>query len=308
MKYFEICPSPFSTTATQKQPKQKKSNISYTPSDVEIVKSCHTFLQKKPDYFKTKWEWSTFFETYSHHQNQEVKWLTAQCLAIYLGFNEKDLKKYLKSILSETEILDFELKYSSNNISEQIFSKLEDSLETSSFTTQNVVNIGGILLPIHKSTTIEADKVDTSADLVLVDSTKRNLHKLALGVATNKAINLLGPVGSGKTTLVEHLASKTGRELGETFVKVQLGDQTDSKLLLGTYRCTDIPGEFVWQPGVLTQAVLAGSWLLLEDIDSASMDIASVISGLIENQYLTVPGFRDFISIAPGFQLFMTQR
>jgi len=36
-------------------------------------------------------------------------------------------------------------------------------------------------------------------------------------------------------------------------MKVQLGDQTDSKMLLGSYRCTDVPGEFVWQPGVLTQ-------------------------------------------------------
>jgi midasin (ATPase involved in ribosome maturation) len=36
-------------------------------------------------------------------------------------------------------------------------------------------------------------------------------------------------------------------------VKVQLGDQTDSRMLLGSYRCTDVPGEFVWQPGVLTQ-------------------------------------------------------
>ena len=45
----------------------------------------------------------------------------------------------------------------------------------------------------------------------------------------------------------------SGRFGPPEFTKVQLGDQTDSKMLLGTYRCTDIPGEFVWQPGVLTQ-------------------------------------------------------
>lgn len=27
----------------------------------------------------------------------------------------------------------------------------------------------------------------------------------------------------------------------------------DSKLLLGSYKCTDVPGEFLWQPGVLTK-------------------------------------------------------
>lgn len=39
------------------------------------------------------------------------------------------------------------------------------------------------------------------------------------------------------------------------FLRIQLGDQTDSKMLLGQYRCTDVPGEFVWQPGVLTQVI-----------------------------------------------------
>ena len=46
-----------------------------------------------------------------------------------------------------------------------------------------------------------------------------------------------------------------GRDGPPSFMKVQLGDQIDSKMLLGMYRCTDIPGEFVWQPGVLTQVI-----------------------------------------------------
>lgn len=35
--------------------------------------------------------------------------------------------------------------------------------------------------------------------------------------------------------------------------QVQLGEEMDSKLLLGSYKCTDVPGEFIWQPGVLTK-------------------------------------------------------
>lgn len=53
---------------------------------------------------------------------------------------------------------------------------------------------------------------------------------------------------------------------------------------------------------------MQGSWLVLEDIDLASMDIASVIASLLENKALTVPGYRDLVQISPGFQLFMTQR
>lgn len=44
-------------------------------------------------------------------------------------------------------------------------------------------------------------------------------------------------------------------------------------MLLGMYRCTDVPGEFVWQPGTLTQAATKGYWILLEDIDYAPLDV-----------------------------------
>ena len=78
--------------------------------------------------------------------------------------------------------------------------------------------------------------------------------------------------------------------------------------LLGTYRCTEIPGEFTWEAGVLTRAVQEGYWLLLEDIDYAPMDVISVLLPLLERNSLNVPGHGDTISASPGFQLFATQR
>lgn len=50
------------------------------------------------------------------------------------------------------------------------------------------------------------------------------------------------------------------------------------------YRCTDIPGEFVWQPGTLTQAVSKGHWILLEDIDYAPLDVVGSL-GLLKVLY-----------------------
>lgn len=47
---------------------------------------------------------------------------------------------------------------------------------------------------------------------------------------------------------------------------------------------------------------------MLEDIDSASSDLAAVLVSLIESRSLTVPGFRDRIIPATGFQLFFTRR
>lgn len=76
--------------------------------------------------------------------------------------------------------------------------------------------------------------------------------KFFSSLLTGQALSLMGPVGSGKTSLVEYLAAITGRK-GTAFKKVQLGDQTDSRMLLGSHQCTDVPGEFLWTPGVLTE-------------------------------------------------------
>ena len=53
---------------------------------------------------------------------------------------------------------------------------------------------------------------------------------------------------------MEHVAALTGRTIpNQGLLKVQLGDQTDAKVLLGTYHSTDVPGEFIWTAGVLTR-------------------------------------------------------
>ena len=51
---------------------------------------------------------------------------------------------------------------------------------------------------------------NSSHSLTLVPSTFDNLESLALAVSSGEPVLLEGPVGSGKTTLVEHLAQQTG--------------------------------------------------------------------------------------------------
>lgn len=89
-----------------------------------------------------------------------------------------------------------------------------------------------------------------------------------------------------------------------------MDDQLDGKTLVGTYVCTDQPGEFKWQPGSLTQvccmefrwhpsgifppiftliffcfsswqAIMNGFWVVLEDIDKAPSDVPLVLSPLL---------------------------
>lgn len=226
--------------------------------------------------------------------------MATKCIGIVLGLSESSQLKCASTLVKDVQkfVVDFKVKGSNED-------KLENSLQKTkeiAKTVQSVITVAGVLLPVFND-----QLKNEESSLVDVPSMNENLRSLALAVASRKCVCLQGTVGCGKTAIVEHLAKITGHGPSD-FIKVQLGDQTDSKMLLGTYRCTDIPGEFVWQPGVLTQAVTSGKWLLLEDIDSAALDVASVLSNLMETGTLSVPGYKDTIQVKSGFQLFVTQR
>ncbi|CAH2010078.1 unnamed protein product [Acanthoscelides obtectus] len=305
LRYFSAHQSPFEIREDQTS-KRRKMQQNINIEDIDIVESSLFLLRSNPDFYRAKWNWSSFIKKFFNHKEAKVIWIACHTLAVLFGMNEYQLNNVILSKISEELHRNYSyLFYTNQTLKEGDVAPpgIDQSPVVPKQQIQSkVVNVSGIYIPsFHTS-------VDYEQNLVVVHSTYNNLRKIALGLASGKAIMLQGSVGSGKTCLVEYLAAKTGRKLGENFLKIQLGDETDSKMLLGTYRCTDVPGEFVWQPGVLTQAVVEGSWLLLEDIDSASMDIASIITSLLENGCLTVPGYKDSVPITPGFQLFLTQR
>lgn len=225
------------------------------------------------------------------------------CITIVLGMSESCYLSHMNDFLSKSQQFFIKCKKLSwNNVTSTETEEMDQLFNNLTSNLSSIVSIGGILLPVFKK-----PKPTNELNLVLVPSTQRNLQNLAFAVSSNKCVCLQGAVGSGKTALVEFLSQATGHDVNN-FIKVQLGDQTDSKMLLGMYRCTDIPGEFLWEPGILTEAVLSGKWLLLEDIDCAPTDVISVIRHLVESKTLSVPGYRDCVHIKSGFQLFLTMR
>ncbi|KOC69196.1 Midasin, partial [Habropoda laboriosa] len=284
--YFDVNPAPFESIEVDYSPSSKRHNKRKVASlmevsDYDLVSASYDILCSAPMHFKYTWNWSKFYK-YLTHKDEGVRWFIS---------NAGDFL---------SNIQQFSIEYKEviqSSITSEDTKGIDHILDVPS-----VVSIGDILLPIFTKS-----KVKSTLNLVPVPSTRRNLQNLAFAVSSNKCVYLQGAVGSGKTALVEYLAQATGHDV-VNFVKVQLGDQTDSKMLLGMYRCTDIPGEFLWQPGILTEAVLSGKWLLLEDIDCAATDVISVIGQLVETKTLSVPGYRDSIHVKSGFQLFVTRR
>lgn len=167
------------------------------------------------------------------------------------------------------------------------------------FTTSS----GGILSATAQQSN-QQQKNDQQNQLVYTTTVSQNLNSLAIAVGLGKPILIEGVTGSGKTTMVEELSKVTGNH---NIIRIHLGDQTDSKVLLGTYVTSDTPGEFKWQAGALTQAVSEGRWILIEDIDLAPIEVLSVLIPLLESRTLFIPGRGEVIEAANGFQLFATQ-
>uniref|UniRef100_A0A336LH40 CSON009635 protein n=1 Tax=Culicoides sonorensis TaxID=179676 RepID=A0A336LH40_CULSO len=321
--------------ANDSVPSKQRRLDTKPPNDAEIVKAAYYLLKSDPSLFKQLWKWSEFLEIYWNKGTDEQKYFCNKIIGILTGVGQAKVSQ-LNSIsnISEKIILN-EGESKHNLVKIQNFDDKENDI-TIQVPTSDFINVEGVFLPIFDKSVAKVP-----GDVQMVSSTKTNLRSLALAVASNKPVCLNGPVGCGKTMLVEYLAKMTGRMVDfcdetetptvnsenqkrkrkdsenlpaskemplNAMLRIQLGDQTDSKTLLGQYRCTDVPGEFVWQPGVLTQAVMQGSWLMLEDLNAATQDVCTVLTGLLENNFLSVPGFRDNLKIEPGFQLFLTMR
>ncbi|XP_058163130.1 midasin isoform X2 [Dasypus novemcinctus] len=299
----------------------------------DLMEAAYKFLQQEQSVFRELWDWSVCVPLLRSHDTL-VRWYTANCLALVTCMNEEHKLSFLKKIFSSEELIHFRLRL----LEEAQLQDLEMALVlanpeaslwrkekelqylqghlVSADLSSRVTAVCGVVLPgqplalgeqaNNRSSSCEQELALRS--YVLVESVCKNLQTLAMAVASQSAVLLEGPIGCGKTSLVEHLAAMTGRQKTPQLLKVQLGDQTDSKMLLGMYRCTDIPGEFVWQPGTLTQAVTKGYWILLEDIDYAPLDVVSVLIPLLENGELLIPGRGDCVKVAPGFQFFATRR
>jgi len=142
--------------------------------------------------------------------------------------------------------------------------------------------------------------------MVRTVSSERNVRRTLMALQAGKPLMLHGRSGTGKSLLVHELAKMFGKK--QELVELQLDDQMDSKTLFGTYVCTEVPGEFQWQPGALTQAVLNECWVFVEDIDRAPFEVLAALVPLLESRQLMLPNQNEVISAGPGFQVIATRR
>jgi MoxR-like ATPase len=108
-----------------------------------------------------------------------------------------------------------------------------------------------------------------------------------------------GLSGNGKTTMIEQVCAKLGREC----IRVNLTSQTDADDLLGGFRLVN--GDTVWQDGPVVTAMKRGAILLLDEMDTASHKIMCLMR-VLEGKGAFLPKINTQVEPATGFNVFAT--
>ena len=110
---------------------------------------------------------------------------------------------------------------------------------------------------------------------------------------------ITGLSGNGKTTMVEQVCAKEGRE----FFRVNITEETDEDDLLGGFRLVN--GETVWQDGPVVQAMNRGAVLLLDELDLGSFK-CMCLQPVLEGKGVFLKKVGRYVKPAKGFTVFAT--
>ncbi|CAG2161607.1 unnamed protein product [Oppiella nova] len=293
---------------------------------LNVFIACFNYLHFNPLWFRDAIDWS-FILQYISHPECDIRYIAIQCHRILFAINDNQFECLFKPEFSEEDLTRLRVKYlylfSSRNPTVNLknslyYQRCDEVLSDSQLCfkdddfCEDIVSVEGVLInkfAINSEWTQRSSFSDENR-IVLLPTTQSNLRCLALGVAYGKPVLIEGPIGCGKTLLVEYIASLSGRHKAPQLMKVQMGDQIDAKVLIGSHICTDIPGEFLWKAGPLTEAMKHGFWLLLEDIDCAPSDVISMLMSVLEsNSLASLPGCENQLNrVHNEFRIFFTRR
>ncbi|KAK5114749.1 hypothetical protein LTR85_010062 [Meristemomyces frigidus] len=139
---------------------------------------------------------------------------------------------------------------------------------------------------------------------ILTPFIKSNLENLVRAASTRQfPVLIQGPTSSGKTSMIEYLAKRTGHK----FVRINNHEYTDLQEYLGTY-VSGADGRLEFQEGVLVKALREGHWIVLDELNLAPTDVLEALNRLLDdNRELLIPETQETVRPHEDFMLFATQ-
>ena len=146
------------------------------------------------------------------------------------------------------------------------------------------------------------EKVDEKfkpKDIPFEDNAKL-LEQVSIAISKSMPVLLIGETGTGKTSLVRHLACMTNN----AFVRVNHNGGTTIEELVG--RWVAVGGETVWVDGLLVEAMKKGWWILADEINAASAEINFVYHSVLDDdgRIVLVEKGNEVVIPHPNFRFF----
>ncbi|KAL1208785.1 Midasin [Cardamine amara subsp. amara] len=319
LSYFKKAPPPYQRILV-------KEHMEATAAYLICLRVSYHFVAIKPEVFFKLWDWSCYLDSMKRlsefprqkghflEKHRDAVWCGIQILSVVLrcsdrlagcfGFESEEAlscllrwEEFCQDIEIEKAGLYIQLPTYTGLSSLQHFSSLVPGIHKQQSAG---VETNEPMMKIRRLDTW--DVKSCSEPFEIHSKVKKSFEMVSLAVSQKRPVLLYGPSGSGKSALIRKLADESGNQV----VFIHMDDQLDGKTLVGTYVCTDQPGEFKWQPGSLTQAIMNGFWVVLEDIDKAPSDVPLVLSQLLGGACSFVTSHGEEIRIAESFQLFST--
>lgn len=113
---------------------------------------------------------------------------------------------------------------------------------------------------------------------IAFEDNEKVVEQVAIAISKSMSVLLVGETGTGKTSLVRHLAFQTNN----AFVRVNHNGGTTVEDIIGRW-IIDKTGQTVWIDGILIQAMKKGYWFLADEINAASAEINFVYHSLLDD-------------------------
>ncbi|XP_051115352.1 midasin [Andrographis paniculata] len=330
LNYYKVAPAPIERI---RQSGSVSKALSMGPSRLlNVVRASYRFLTLEPKVFTVLWDWSCILDVVQHLADLtmtddlmlkniilDLRWCSVHILSVVLKLSFKASAKLgLDSVDAFQSFLRWQ-EFCMDVSLEKGSWYVETSVDADEAMAGGIANKDGgqLLKPCQlnslNSCSLVANDIipsnqfgiavrNSGVPFVLTSAMTKSFEMASLAVGQRWPVLLYGPAGSGKTALINNLADGYGSRV----LSIHMDDQIDGKTLLGTYVCTEQPGEFRWQPGSLTQAVCNGFWVIFEDIDKAPADIQSILLPLLEGAMSFSTGHGEAVRVHESFRLFST--
>ncbi|KAL6643149.1 hypothetical protein ACP70R_021330 [Stipagrostis hirtigluma subsp. patula] len=313
LSYFKVSPPPFQRLICEGFRSSVSSKELFLLRDATQVS--YRFLELEPRVFCEQWDWSCLLDLvystadYSLVDNSlnsvvsDLRWCTIQILMVVLKASDMAIESFgLGADEAFTCFLrwkDFCMDTSLEKAS--LYFQSEDGNSKSS--VDGLASLADCLSDWPEVAVGREHSIGSDACSFVLTATLRKSYEVALMAISQKwPVLLYGPVGAGKTALINKLAQIGGNRV----LFIHMDEQMDGRTLIGSYVCTEKPGEFKWAPGSLTQAIAKGFWIVFEDIDKAPSDVQSILLPLLEGSSSFSIGHAEAVEVAESFRLFAT--